>query len=299
MQWPNLHHLLYFWTVARLGTVASAAEELMLRPQTISGQLRSLERSLGEKVFSRVGRNLELTEFGRVVFSYADEMFTVGRELMESLQGGLAHHQPALRVGVTIGMPKLVAREILTPALTAVPGVRLVCREDRLEPLLADLATHALDVVLADVPLPPRVSVRAFNHFLGESGISFLGSPRLARRLRSKFPRSLDDAPILLPATGTALRASLDRWFQDLGVQPRVVGEFADIALLKAFGQVGTGVFPVPSVVVDEVMRQYRVKPVGETTEVVERFYAITVERRVRHPATSAVCEQARERLFA
>jgi LysR family transcriptional activator of nhaA len=299
MHWPNFHHLLYFWSVARAGTIAAAAEELLLTPQTISGQIRILEGALGEKLFSRAGRNLVLTDFGRAVYSYADEIFSVGRELMESLQGGLSVRQPTLRVGVTIGMPKLVAHEILKPALEIEPSIRLVCRENKLEPLLADLATHALDVVLADVPVPHHIRVRAYNHFLGESGVSFLASAKLARRYLRKFPESLDHAPVLLPVVGTSLRGSLDRWFEALGIHPTVVGEFADIALLKAFGQAGSGVFPVPSVVEDEVMRQYRVRRVGETDEVVERFYAISVERRVRHPAIAAVCEEAREELFA
>ncbi|MBL4848531.1 MAG: transcriptional activator NhaR [Planctomycetes bacterium] len=299
MQWPNFHHLLYFWTIARLGTVAAAAEELMVTPQTISGQIRVLEEALGEKLFGRSGRNLLLTDFGRAVYGYADEIFSVGRELMESLRTGISVRQSSLRVGVTIGMPKLVAHEILQPALRIEPKIRLVCSENRLEALLADLATHTLDVVLADVPVPAQIKVQAYNHLLGKSGITFLGSGTLARGYRRRFPESLDQAPMLLPVPGTSLRGSLDRWFDELKIQPRIVGEFADIALLKAFGQAGAGIFPVPSVVEEEVKRQYRVRHIGATDEVIERFYAISVERRVRHPAMAAICAQAREELFA
>ena len=298
MHWPNFHHLLYFWTVARLGTVAAAAEELMLSPQTISGQVRSLERALGEKLFSRSGRLLVVTDFGQAVYGYADEIFSVGRELMESLRSGISVRQPTLRVGVTIGMPKLVAHEILLPALGIKPTIRLVCRESEFDLLLADLATHSLDVVLADMPVPAHVKVHAYNHLLGESGVTFLGSQTLVKRARRRFPMSLNDAPVLLPIAGTSLRMSLDRWFEKVGVQPRIVGEFADIALLKAFGQAGAGLFPVPTVVEKEVKRQYRVSRAGATDEVVERFYAISVERRVRHPAIAAVCKQARAELF-
>jgi len=233
------------------------------------------------------------------VFDYADEMFSVGRELVESLRGGLTARQPILRVGVTIGMSKLVAHEILQPALELQPPIRLVCREERLEPLLGDLATHALDVVLADVQIPAEIKVRAFNHYLGESGVTILATTNLARRYRAAFPKSLDRAPMLLPVTGTSLRSSLDRWFDELGIQPTIVGEFADLALLKTFGQSRAGLFPVPSVVEAEVRRMYRVRTVGETGVVVERFYAISAERRVRHPAITAVCEQARGALFA
>ncbi len=299
MQWPNFHHLLYFWTVARLGTVAAAAVELMLSPQTISGQIRSLERALGEQLFTRSGRLLVITDFGQAVFGYADEIFSVGRELMESLRSGISVRQPTLRVGLTIGMPKLVAHEILRPALEIKPANRLVCRESEFELLLADLATHSLDVVLADMPVPAHIKVHAYNHLLGESGVTFLGSSALAKGRRRRFPKSLHGAPVLLPIAGTSLRNSLDRWFEKVDVQPKIVGEFADIALLKAFGQAGAGLFPVPSVVEEEVKRQYRVSRVGATDEVVERFYAISVERRVRHPAIAAVCKEARAELFA
>ncbi len=295
----NYQHLRYFWVVARHESLTRGAKELHLTPQTVSGQLKVLERELGTKLFRRAGRGLAITAAGEVVFRFAEEIFGLGRELVETLAGGAAGPQLRMRVGVSDVLPKLVAQHLLAPATRLPEPARLVCAEASAEELLADLALHKLDVVLSDIPIPPWVKIRAFNHPLGQSDIVFLGEATLAARHRPDFPRSLHRAPVLLPVEGTALRSSLDLWFESVEIQPKIVGEFEDSALLKAFGQDGLGLFPTPSVIEEEVKSQYQVERVGLADGVVERFYAISVERRVRHPGVAAICEAARSDLFA
>ena len=297
--WLNYHHLLYFWAVAREGGVRRAAERLLLSPQTLSGQIRELERSLGERLFARSGRTLALTETGRLAYRYADEIFALGSELSSAVRGRPTGRPPRLAVGVADVLPKLVASRLLEPAFRIEGGVRVLCREDRPERLLADLAVHELDVVLTDAPASAATGVRAFSHLLGECGVSFHAAPRLASALRRGFPRSLDGQPALLPLEGTSLRRSLEHWFESRGIRPRVVGEFQDSALVQALGQDGVGFFAAPSVVDAEVRRQFRVRPVGRTEDVRERFYAVSLQRRVRNPAIAAICEQARKATFA
>jgi len=298
MEWLNYHHLLYFWTIARTGSVSAAAAELRLAQPTLSGQLRVLEDQLGQKLFERSGRRLVLTEVGRDVFRYADEIFSLGRELMDTVRGRPTGQTRRLVVGVADVVPKLVAYRLLEPALQSPNAVRLVCRADHSERLMADLAVQALDVVISDAPIAPSVKVRAFSHLLGESGVSFFAAPRLAAAHRRGFPRSLNGAPMLLPVDSTVLRRSLDRWFDAEDLRPRIVSEFEDSALLKAFGHAGMGLFPGPTILEPEIRRQYGAVVVGRTDAVTERFYAITLERRVKDPAIVAICETARERLF-
>lgn len=298
MEWLNYHHLLYFWLVAREGSLTRASAELRLAQSTVSGQIRSLEQSLGEKLFARSGRRLVLTEMGRVVFRYADEIFSLGRELRDAVKGRPVGRPLNLVVGVADVVPKLVARRLLEPALKLSEPIRLVCREDKPERLLAQLAVHDLDVVLSDGPVAPSISVRAFSHLLGDCGVVFFAKPELAAAHKRSFPRSLDGAPMLLPTENTALRRSLDQWFATRGLRPKIVGEFEDSALLKVFGQTGLGIFPAPSVIADEVQRQYQVRAVGTLDEVRERYYAISVERKLKHPAVVAICEEARQKLF-
>ena len=298
MEWINYHHLLYFWLVVREGGVARAGAELRLAPSTVSGQVTELERALGEKLFARSGRRLVLTEFGRVVFRYAEEIFALGRELQDALKGRPVGRPLSVVVGVADVVPKLVARRLLDPVLKLPEPIRLVCREDKPERLLADLAVHKLDMILADAPADPTVRVKAFSHLLGECGTVFLAASDLARSLRRNFPQSLNGAPMLLPTENTTLRRSLDQWFSSKGIRPRVVGEFEDSALLKVFGQAGVGAFAVPSIIADEVRRQYQVRLVGRVDAVRERFYAISVERKLKHPAVIAIGEAARTKLF-
>lgn len=284
MQWINYHHLLYFWMVAKEGSIAEAAKRLRLSQPTISTQLRTLEDTLGVQLFDRSGRRLVLTEVGRVAFRYAEQIFTLGREMVDVL-----HERPTGRplemvVGVTYVIPKLIAHRLLAPALALPDGLHVVCREDRFDRLLGQLARHELDLVLSDVPLGPEVSVKAFNHPLGSCGVSFFAAPELAKKYRRSFPASLDRAPFLLPMSGSAVRRELDRWFDAHDIRPEIVGQFDDSALLKVFGQSGAGVFAGPTVIEKEIKNGYGVQIVGRTNEVRERFHAITVERRLKHP---------------
>jgi len=295
----NYKHLHYFWAVAREGGVARASERLHLTPQTISGQLSLLEEYLGVDLFSRVGRNLELTDAGRLMLSYADEIFSLGGELEEVMRQ-LPDDRPQLfRVGVVDVVPKSIAHRILAPALQMPESVRMVCREASLDTLLAELAVHRLDLVLADRPIPPTVSTRGFSHKLGECAVSFFATEELEKKLKGDFPRCLDGAPILLPSSGTQLRSGIDQWLDKYRIHPRMIAEFDDSALMKVFGQEGAGIFIAPAAIEAEVERQFHVVAIGRVDEVKEHFYAISVERRVTHPIVSAVVEAARELLFA
>jgi len=299
VEWLNYHHLFYFWTVAREGSIARASTTLRLAQPTISAQIATLERALGEKLFTRTGRRLKLTETGQMTLRYADQIFTLGRELLTVIRSQPSVRPLTLHVGVAETMPKLIVYRMLEPSLRLPAPIRVVCREDRPERLLADLAVQDLDVVLTDAPAGPGVKVRVFHHPLGECGVSFFAAPRVAAAYRRRFPRALVGAPFLLPRDGSPLRAALERWFADSGVRPRIVGEFDDSALLKVFGQSGAGVFAAPSAIEAQVRRQYGVRAIGRAEEVRERFYAITLDRKVTHPAVVAICEGARDRLFA
>jgi LysR family transcriptional activator of nhaA len=298
MAWLNYHHLLYFWTVARLGSIARATEELNLTQPAISAQLRTFERSLGEKLFTRVGRNLVLTDVGRLVFRYADEIFTAGRELQETLAGRPGGRPARITVGVADAVPKLLTYRLIEPALSMAEPVRFVLREDKPERLLADLAIHTLDLVLADSPVPPTVKVRAHSHLLGDSGTTVFGAPQLARKYRRRFPASLDGAPFLFPTDNTVLRRSLDQWFSAQNVRPHAVAEIEDAAVLNVFGESGVGLFAAPTVLEADVRRQYRVSVVGHIEEIRERFYAISAERKITHPAVLAITRAARREIF-
>lgn len=298
MEWLNYHHLLYFWVVACEGSIVRASEQLRLSQSTISEQIRSLEAALGEQLFARVGRNLVLTEMGHLVFRYADEIFAIGRELMDTVQGRPTDRPLRLTVGITDVVPKLVAYRLLEPALHLDQPVKIVCREGKLDHLLAQMATYDLDVVLSDAPIGPTIKVQAFNHLLGECGVTICGVPELVAAYRDDFPRSLDEAPLLLPTDNTTMRRALDHWFEAEGLRPRVVGEFEDSALLKVFGQQGLGLFVTPTIIESEVQRQYGVDILGRVESIRERFYALTVNRRLRHPAAVAMSEAAQQALF-
>lgn len=298
MEWLNYHHLLYFWFVAKEGSLARACEKLSLTQPTISAQIHELENALGEKLFTRIGRNLVLTDVGRVVFRYADEIFSLGRELIDTIKGRPTGLPIRFMVGVADVLPKLIAQRLLQPVLQLADPIRLVCKEGKSDRLLADLAVHELDLVLTDTPIAPTVKVRAFNHLLGECGVSIFGVEELAGNYRRGFPKSLNNAPFIMPTENTALRRSLDQWFENDGIHPHIVGEFEDSALLKVFGQTGLGLFAGHSVIEKEVEQQYKVMVIGRVERVRERFYAISVERKLKHPAIIAISEAAREKLF-
>ena len=295
----NYKHLHYFCAVAREGGIARASERLHVTPQTISGQLGLLQEYLGTDLFSRVGRNLELTEVGRLVQSYADEIFSLGGELEEAVYQLPSGRPHVFRVGVVDVVPKSIAHRFLIPALQMEEPVRMVCREARLDTLLAELAVHRLDLLIADRPIPATVSMRGSSHKLGECAVSFFASGKIKRNLKGVFPQCLDGAPILLPSTDNQLRSAIDQWLDKHRIRPRLIAEFDDSALMKAFGQKAAGIFVAPSAIKAEVERQYKVTAIGRVDEVKERFYAITAERRVADPVIATVVETARTLLLA
>jgi LysR family transcriptional regulator, transcriptional activator of nhaA len=294
LDWLNYHHLLYFWTVAKTGSITKAAEQLHLSQPTLSNQLKSLEKAISAKLFDRVGRSLVLTETGQVVFRYADEIFNLGRELHDVLQGVPTRDALRLLVGVPDVLPKLVVHKLLKPALTLPQDVKLIVYEGKLNGLMSDLALHKLDVVLSDMHQTPQTHVRAFSHLLAESGCTVFAVPELANRLKRGFPKSLHGAPMLLPTQNTALRRTLESWFDEQAIRPKVMHEFEDSAVLKVFGQAGLGAFVTPSAIELDVCKQYSVKVVGHINEVTERYYAISVERRLKHPAVVAILAAAK-----
>jgi LysR family transcriptional activator of nhaA len=299
MEWLNYHHLLYFWTVVEEGGIAAASRKLGVGRPSISAQVSSLEAFVRAPLFVRRGRHLTLTETGKLVHAYAGEIFRTGRELVEAVRGRPTGRPLVFRVGIADVMAKLVAFRLLRPALEGDEAVELECREEHPERLFAELAVHELDLVLSDIPLSPALDVRAYNHVVGESTTTLFATPSLARRLARHFPRSLDGQPFLMPSRATAIRRSLDHWLEEQEVRPRIVGEFEDSALLKVFGQAGHGVFPAPTIVQAEVERKYGVRPLGELEAVRERYYAISAERRIKHPAVARIVEHARRDLLS
>ncbi len=294
MQRLNYQHLLYFWTVAKEGGVSRASEKLHLAQPTISAQLAVFEEAVGEKLFHRDARKLTLTETGRGVFHYAEEIFALGRELTGFLNGRGGGHVPRLTVGIADGLPKLLAYRLLEPALRSAEPIRLICHEDKPERLLSEIALHSLDLVISDVPATAAAGLRVFNHPLGESSVGVFGAGELAERYRPGFPHSLNGAPFLLPTTSLALRRSLDQWFDEENLSPNVRVEIEDSALLKTFGGAGVGLFVAPTLVEEEIRRQYRVEMVGSIDGVQERFFAISAQRKIQHPAVMAILEHSR-----
>ncbi len=292
--WLNYQHLYYFWAVARAGGVGRAARRLDLAQSTVSGQLRALEGAVKHRLFARDGRGLRLTDAGRTVFAYADQIFSLGGELQDALRGGAAGRPLRLAVGVANAIPKFLAHRLLVPVLTLPDPVHLSCYEARLDRLLSEFSLRHLDVILSDVPAGQSLKVRGHTHPLGESGVSFFAAPRLAGDCDRDFPRCLDAAPFLLPTDNTALRWSLEQWFAAQGVRPAVRGEFEDTALLTAFGQAGEGVFAVATAVEEDVRRQYGVRVLGRVPAIRERFYAVTAEKTPTHPAVLAIAAAAR-----
>jgi LysR family transcriptional activator of nhaA len=298
MEWLNYHHLLYFWVVAHEGSIAAATRKLNLTQPTISAQLRLLEDSLGEKLFEKSGRTLALTAEGRIALRYADEIFALGRELRDTLRDRPTLRPVRVQVGIADVVPKLVAYRILRPAFQTQGDIEMVCRESSSENLLALLGQHEVDIVLTDAPASAK-PLRAYNHFLGESGTTFFAAPALAASLRKKpFPRSLHGAPLLLPGDATQIRRALELWLDSTGIAPKRVGEFDDLALMTAFGRGGTGIFPAPTAIEKEIETEYNVRVIGRLPEVKERFYAVSAERKIKNPIVSAITSAARRELF-
>lgn len=294
----NFHHLHYFWVVANEGSVSSAARRLQVAQPTVSAQLRQLENQVGQILFERVGRGMELTDAGRLVRSYADEIFGLGLEMMTALSGPSSLRPERLAVGAVDAMPKLVIWRLLQPALAALPQLRLACEQNKPERLQAELQMHNLDLVLSDAPLRATTRVRTYSHLLGESAVSFFAVGRTAQRLRRDFPQSLDGEAFLMPGVDSNLRRLLEAWFAEVGIQPIIVGEFEDPGLLKVFAQGGAGVFAAPSVVEDDVIKHYNVRLIAQVDALRERFYAVSAERKIAHPAVIAIRAAAQEDLF-
>lgn len=291
----NYKHLRYFWAAAKQGGIARASEILHVTPQTISGQISVLEAQLGEPLFSKSGRGLELTDTGRMVLSYADEIFSLGDELEEALKTHALKRPKVFRVGIADVVPKSIAHRLLAPALELNERNRLLCRENSLDNLLADLALNRLDLVIADAPVPPKLRIRGFSHSLGECGISFLAAPLLAERVRGGFPKSLNGAPMLIPSEISVVHHELQQWMDKQHIHPAIVGEFDDSALMKAFGQAGAGVFVVPTAIAAEIAKQFGVEWIGETEDIREKYFAISTERRLSNPEVLAIRKEAQE----
>lgn len=294
----NFKHLHYFWVTAKAGGIVRASEQLNLTPQTLSGQIKLLEERLGRRLFRKVGRRLELTDEGRLALSHAEQIFTLGQELETRLHQARDVPQLELRVGVADSVSKSVAYQLLEPALDLPQDLHLSCVEGKFQELLGQLAIHKLDLVLADEPLPRKVSVKAFNHELGSSPMSFFAAPALKRRLKGRFPACLNDAPLLIQGQAAAIRPQLEAWLARHGLHPRVVAEFDDGALMNAFGRQGRGIFTAPTVLEQTTCEQYGVEVLGRSEELVEEFFAISVERRITHPGVAAITQAARDRLF-
>lgn len=293
----NYKQLYYFWSVAKYAGVTRAAEQLNLTPQTISGQLSELEQTLGTKLFIRKGKRLTLSSTGQIAFAQADEIFHIGNELEALLRGHQDEGDLVFRVGVSDVIPKAIAYQLLSPAIHITEPVRLICIEDKLDVLVAELAIHKIDLVITDRSLSSDLSVKGFSHLLGESPLAFYATNTLANQLREGFPRSLDGAPLLLPGKHSEARKALDRWFSFNNIYPRVKGEFDDSALMKKFGQEGIGVFPAPKAIANEIQRQHSVEIVGTIESLSSRYYAISAERKLRHPAVVAICDFAQNNL--
>lgn len=295
----NYRHLYYFWVVAKEGSITRAAERLDVAVQTISAQLGLLEQSIGKALLAPQGRRLVLTEAGRVALSYADQIFLLGEQLQDVLSENDIGHTMRLTVGLSDSLPKLTASRLLEAALKLPQKVKLICHEDDFESLLGELSVHKLDVILTDRAVPSGTTLRVFSHLLGESEIMLFGLPELAERYRKNFPKMLNGAPLLLPTRNHAIRGRLDHWFEVHDIRPDIVGEFDDSALLNTFGRNGMGMFPGPSALAADVKEQFGAVPVGELTAVREQVYAISNERKIKHPAVEAILTASHGGVFA
>lgn len=285
----NYKQLHYFWAAAKAGSIVRASRQLHITPQTLSGQIGILEASLGVSLFRRVGRGIELTETGQLALSYADDIFQTGSALEETLRTGSSERFRLFRVGISDAVPKSIAYRLLAPAISLKEPIKIICREGKLEPLLGELAIHKLDLVLADRPMPSEMDIKGSSQLLSECGISFFANHTLAQSHQAPFPESLKNAPMLVPGEDSTLHKRLMHWLSNQRIHPQIVGEFDDSALMHAFGQAGIGIFTAPTMIENEVLQQHNVKKLGQTDEIIERFYAISVEKRASHPAVMAI----------
>ncbi len=295
----NFKHLRYFWTAAKAGGVMRAGEQLHTTPQTLSGQINQLEEWLGHELFRKRGRGVELTNEGRIALGYAEQIFALSDELEKSIRLPRGHSKPLeFKVGVADSVAKSVAYHLLEPALGMKEQVHMTCHEGKFPELLAQLSIHRLDLLLADEPASKKIGVKAFNHALGSSSMSFFCAPALKSELQGPFPQCLHGAPMLIQGPQSSVRQQLDHWLNKHHLQPRIVGEFDDSALMNAFGREGRGIFTSPTVLEQETQTQFGVEAIGRSSELVEEFFAISVERRISHPCVVAITESARSDLF-
>lgn len=294
----NYKQLYYFWNVAKLGSITRAAERLHLTPQTISGQLAELEDTLGVDLFRRTGRRLELSAAGNMALNHASEIFQIGNELEQLLRSGAGSTEALFRVGIADAVPKAIAYQLLAPAIALEEPVRLICHEDTLERLFAELAIHKLDLVISDQALPSALGVKGYNHALGQCAMAFYATPALVERYRDNFPAQLNGAPFLLPGEKAAVHGPLSRWFAEQHIHPRVIGRFDDSALMKAFGKAGAGIFPAPAILKEDIWAQHGAEMIGKIPGLSVRYYAISVERRLTHPAVLAISAAAKQGIF-
>lgn len=294
MEFLNYHHLRYFWVVAKEGGLRKAAEKLHVSQPTISAQIAALEGVVGEKLFRRGGRALALTETGQHVMTYAEEIFSIGQDLLNSVKQRPTSRPLRMRLGVADALPKLVTYQIIEPIFHLAQPVQVSCWETKVADMLVELTAYRLDVVLADEPASSGVTANVFNHFLGECGVTFCAEPRLAAKLRRGFPKSLNGAPALLPMSNSGLRRSLEKWFHATGVRPRLVGEIEDPAFVNVLALHGLGFMSVPTLVAKEIVTRFGFREIGQTNECKQQFYAITPERKLTHPAVLAITSQGR-----
>jgi LysR family transcriptional activator of nhaA len=294
----NFKHLRYYWMVAKTGSIAKAAEQLHLTAHAVSGQINEFEQTLGVELFRKAGRNIELTDAGRRILNYADTIFNTSDQLLDELREQITSRRRTLRIGIADAVPKVVAYRLIQPALTIDQAIRINCREGRLDLLLGELALHKLDVIIADRPMSPGSNVRAYNHLLGECGLTVFATSSLARQHKGQFPQKLDQAPFLIPGEDVAIQAGLLRWFEEHQLRPTIVGEFDDGALMKAFGSAGAGFFVAPTAMQKDICLQHSVVAVGDIPTVVEQIYVITTERRLSDPAIIAMSQTAKNDIF-
>jgi LysR family transcriptional activator of nhaA len=299
MEWLNYHHLYYFWIVVKEGSITAACQQLRVAQPTVSAQIMALEEALGCKLFNRAGRRLSLTATGRMVYRDADEIFSLGQEMVNKLKERTpGAHRLRLNVGITGMIPKLLVSRLLLPATRGAEPISLVCHEGKHTDLLAKLAVYELDILLTDAPIGTQARIKAFNHLLGECGVSVFAARPIASKYLKDFPRSLHRAPVLLPLAPASLHRALINWFDEHNITPAIAGEFEDSALIKLFGQSGLGLFVMPTVEEQEVLRQYDVKVIGRLPGIKVRFYAISTERKVKNPAVLAITEAAHKSIF-
>lgn len=291
----NYHHLRYFWSVAKEGSLRRASDKLKVSQPSMSTQIKLLEAALGEPLFRPSGRSLQLTEFGQLVFGYAEEIFALGSEILRATKHAPGVRTLRLHVGIVDSFPKLMSHDILRPVFEHQPPVRLTCHEGKLADLVSQVSTHRIDVVLSDEPVSPGIAGKVFNHLLGSSAIGFCAMPSLAKKLKGRFPRNLDGAPMLLPTQNCSLRRDLENWFRRVGIQPQVVAEFEDAALAKITATSGMGILAIPTVILSESVERYGFVSVGRTKDLETRFFAITAERRFTHPAIIAITSRQRK----